>query len=415
MHNIGPRPIFAMPIQPAQPDGLGFYVHIPYCRSKCNYCDFLSFPLSPSSEDQLHHYVSLLTQEISLLPAADTPIDSIFFGGGTPSLLSADDCECILASIAKRYAWKPDIEITVECNPGTVDLAKLEAYRSAGVNRISFGLQSLDERVLSAISRLHTAKEFWQSLAYAKEAGFSRISTDLIAGLPEQNEESLLQTLSALTSEPSLRHISLYALILEQDTPLYQAVEQGSIVLPSEESTVHMQRSAIRHLESTGFERYEISNFAQPGEECRHNLNTWHGGSYLAAGLGASSALRGEDGLLYRFRNETNLSRFAGAIRSAQLPIAEIEQVSQSDALFEALFLRLRLREGIPLDVFPHEFGIALEDLYPQSLEKHLRNAYLYYEDNALKMSELGWQWQNQVLLDFLEENENHDSDKNFS
>ena len=386
-----------------QPDGLGFYVHIPFCQSKCSYCDFLSFPVQKEGAECLSAYVSALCAEIATLPLLNTEIDSIFFGGGTPSLLPAEALERILHSIEERYRISPAAEISLECNPGSADALTLRGYRRAGVNRLSFGLQSLDAAVLARIGRIHNAWDFWQSLDGARWAGFEHINVDVMAGLPGQSAASLLSTLEPLI-QADIEHISLYALILEDGTPMEREVSQGRLRLPDEGAALDMQRRAISLLTAAGFGRYEISNFAKPGRECRHNVNVWKGGAYLAAGLGASSALYLKNGSLLRCKNTVDMDQYLQQTQKSASPIRWHECVSVEEQRFESIMLGLRLCDGIEDAVFRDKFSRSLMETYPQAIHKHVSAGFLSWDGARLQMTDKGLEWQNTVLMDFLDD-----------
>ena len=391
-----------------QPDGLGFYIHVPFCVSKCSYCDFLSFSVCftrQENQEIIKRYVDALCTEITMLPNIETEVDSIFFGGGTPSLLLGDHVEEILSCLRSRYSIKQDAEITLECNPGTINNEKLGKYRKSGVNRLSFGVQSLDDSVLKAISRIHCAEDFWYSLQLARDHGFTNINADVIVGLPGQTEHSLFSTLHQLLAQ-QLPHISLYALILEEGTLLEREVSQGRVTLPDEDSTLFMQRAAIDQLEKAGLRRYEISNFASEGHYCRHNLNTWHMGAYLAAGLGASSALYLENGKLLRQKNESDPQKYLCAIKNNQATISERERVGREEQMFETVMLGLRLTQGVSNAAFKKNFGMNLLDVYSSAIYRYQKKGWLYWNGETLAMTESGLEWQNYVLLDFMNSRE---------
>ncbi len=267
----------------------GLYLHIPFCVQKCAYCDFVSF----ADPEPLQAYLSALIKEIGLtarrFPAAT--YDTVFIGGGTPSIVSAQDMAGLLAALRSAFAIAPGAECTIECNPGTVDAQKLQAYLKGGVNRLSLGLQSAEDGLLRAIGRIHDFAQFEESYRLAREAGLQNINVDLMYGLPGQ---SLGQYLSTIRTVAALgpEHISAYSLILEEGTPLYTHVKAGETTLPDEDEVCDMQDAGRALLAELGYERYEISNYAKPGFACRHNINYWQNGPYLTAGGAGATTLK---------------------------------------------------------------------------------------------------------------------------
>ena len=268
----------------------GIYLHIPFCVRKCAYCDFVSFPESRVPEA----YVDALTAEIALVAReGDYPatFDTVFFGGGTPSLLSGEQMRRIMDALCANFDIRSDAERSMEMNPGTVTPEKLNAYRAAGINRLSIGLQSTHDALLQSIGRIHSFAQFQDTYSSAREAGFSNINVDVMHGLPGQTLAQYLDTLKTVC-DLGVQHISAYSLILEEHTPLYDRVGSGAVVRPDEDLVADMQDAGIDLLESSGYRRYEISNFALDGFACRHNLNYWRNGEYLGFGVAAHAAVR---------------------------------------------------------------------------------------------------------------------------
>ena len=299
---------------------LELYIHIPFCVKKCAYCDFLS---GPSTLEVREAYVNCLIEEICHCKHAGVrdsdnkwaPCDpenyevvSAFFGGGTPSILKPDQIRRIMTALKEVFCWNSDAEVTIEANPGTVDEEKLRNYLDCGINRISFGLQSADNEELRKLGRIHTWEEFLESFRLAREAGFSNLNVDLMSALPGQTVESWMDTLKK-TADLDPEHISAYSLIIEEGTPFFEAYGdgRGDGILPDEDAEREMYHRTREFLKDRGYERYEISNYARTGRECRHNVGYWTGVSYLGLGLGASSYVDG-----CRFCNERDLGIYLG-------------------------------------------------------------------------------------------------------
>ena len=327
---------------------LSLYLHIPFCRRKCAYCDFAS---QGGQEEKIPAYVEALREEIRLRAdrySAGRTVGTIFFGGGTPSLLTGGQLAGLLDAIRAGFSLSPEAEISMEANPGTVTEASLAGYLSAGVNRLSLGVQALDDRLLASIGRIHTAKEAEQAVAMARRAGFRSLNLDLMYGLPGQSRADFAATIErALALSPE--HFSLYSLIVEEGTPMQSRVARGEAVLPPEEAVLSMQHDAQAALEARGYLRYEVSNYALPGRECRHNLTYWRRGEYLGLGCAAHSLMENE-----RFSNTASLAEYlAGKREEAR------EALTPRDEYEEAVMLGLRTREGIPRSLLPdHEAAV---------------------------------------------------------
>ena len=331
----------------------------------------------------MRRYASLLREEIGLLPRAGQGVDTVFLGGGTPSLMPPGEIASILESLKERYAVDRGAEITIECNPGTLTEEKLQEYLSAGCNRISLGVQSTHDRLLQEIGRIHTAKQAVQAVEQARRAGFENINVDLMYGLPGQSVEEHLRSIEAMAAL-SPQHMSVYSLIVEEGTPLWGDVKEKRAVLPSEEEEYRMHREGI-------------------GFECRHNLRYWLSGDYLAAGLGASSALWEEGRRIRR----TNLAEFAGyeqAVLSGRLPIGETVADSEGEARFEFVMMALRLCDGFSQADFQARFGLDLRSAYPAAVRRSEREGLLLLEEGRWRLSDRGLDLQNIVLERFLEE-----------
>ena len=362
----------------------GLYIHIPFCRKKCAYCDFVSF--AGCEQDAFEQYFKALFREIDLispmLPKKE--FETVFIGGGTPSLLPAGMIPRLAAKLRENFVFPADAEISIECNPESVSLEKLVQYRDCGINRISFGLQSADDAVLKAVGRIHTAADFFRAFKLARQAGFDNINVDIMHGLPGQSSESYLDTIRR-TAELGAEHISSYALILTEGTPLFEAVRNGSIELPDEDAVADMEDAGFDLLRSFGYERYEISNFALPGRECRHNLNYWANGDYLGLGLNAHSALH-VNGKWVRFANKAELSGYNAALNDGKLPVEMTEEISLGDEMFECIMVGLRKIKGIDRAEFAQRFGIDPVEHYASAVSDAVLAGNMEVTDWIFKM-----------------------------
>ncbi|HEX5586697.1 MAG TPA: radical SAM family heme chaperone HemW [Acidimicrobiia bacterium] len=319
----------------------GTYVHVPFCATRCDYCDFATWT------DRAHligDYVDACVADLARR-APSPPSTSVFFGGGTPSLLPADDLVRILDAIDRA----PGAEVTVECNPDSVDAAKLAAYAAAGVNRVSLGVQSMRAHVLAALGRTHDAANVARAVGWARDAGIERVNVDLIYGTPGERVSDWEATLDgALALEPS--HVSAYALTVEPGTPLGRGVAAGERSAPDDDDQATKYEIADDRLRDAGFEWYEISNWARPSEECRHNLLYWQGGEYAAIGCAGHGHTVDGDGRSRRWWNVRTPERYVAAVRSGASAEAGAEELDRTAAEAEQLVLALRMRTGIKLD-----------------------------------------------------------------
>lgn len=370
---------------------LGLYLHIPFCRSKCLYCDFCSFP-RPDPET-VEAYVGALCREIAAWGARcrDYTVDTLYFGGGTPTLLSEGQMERVMQSVRDAFCLAPDAEITTECNPRTGERAYLRHLRELGFNRLSIGLQSAHSNELKALGRAHTEEAFWRTVSDARAVGFSNLSADVMLGIPHQTPASYLDTLRALLSvEPE--HISAYGLTVEEDTPFGRMGDR--LPLPDEEEVRRMYLEGAELLERHGLLQYEISNFAKRGYRSRHNLKYWSCEEYLGIGPAAHSDLFGE-----RFGNSRDLSAFL----AGKDITAEREVPSKNERLQEYVMLRLRLAEGISEADFAARFGIGFAERFGPLLLPHLEAGLLQRTDGGYALSREGMLLCNTVLSDLLD------------
>ncbi len=383
---------------------LEIYIHIPFCVKKCRYCDFLSFP---GQEPLIRAYADRLAEEIrkkgeELRIAGDLrPVCSVFLGGGTPSILEVEQTGDLMRAVRESFTLAEEPEITMECNPGTLTREKLSAWRRAGIGRLSIGLQSASDRELACLGRIHTWKEFEENYFLAREAGFSNINVDLISALPEQTPQSWRQTLEkVLKLEPE--HISAYSLIIEEGTPFYEIYREDAerrergekpVFLPSEEEEREMYRDTEKLLGEAGYGRYEISNYAQRGYTCRHNIGYWEREDYLGFGLGAASLYKNT-----RYHNTENLERYLNGDREKE----EIQVLSEKEQMEETMFLGLRLTEGVNLKKFEEEFGIPCEAVFGEQMERLTKQGLLRRNGERLCLTERGLDLANYVMAEFV-------------
>lgn len=366
----------------------GLYVHVPFCASKCLYCDFPSWQ---GIMDKREQYVQALEQEIRAR-ASGEEADTVFIGGGTPSLLMPDEVSRILSALQSGYDIAEDAEITCEVNPGMVSRAFLQAAKQGGVNRISVGVQSFDDRLLTLIGRRHTADKAKATVHMIADMGFDNINVDLMFGLPFQTMEDWTRSLDTALSLP-VRHISCYALIPEEGTPLFERVETGKWTLPDEDAERDMYDIALNKLASRGFFRYEISNFAVNGYACRHNLGCWRRAPYLGFGCAAHSLVDSETRLI----NPCDIDHYlAGEAPKKQ-------KLSLDEQMFEDMMLGLRTKEGVREQTFLKRYGTDIQTVYADKLKRSLERGLVEWAHGALRLTNKGMNLENAVLLDLME------------
>ena len=380
---------------------LELYLHIPFCVRKCRYCDFLSFA---KDEEVQNAYVQALCEEIKGWDGfVNRPISTIFIGGGTPTILPARKISRILETIQEKrdQGFPAPKEITIECNPGTVDEADLQTFLSSGINRISFGLQSADNRELETLGRIHSWEEFLESYRLARKAGFENINVDLMSALPGQTPAGWRSTLEkVLALQPE--HISAYSLIIEEGTPFYQIYgeadrcrreDEPQSLLPSEEEEREMYEDTGRILAAHGYHRYEISNYAKGGKECRHNCGYWTGIEYKGFGLGASSLLQKR-----RYRNTESLESYLDGAWQPEM----VEALTRENEMEETVILGLRMMEGVSGEKFYQKYGKHLTDIYEETIRKYVKMGLMEADKQGIRLTESGISVSNVILSDFL-------------
>ncbi|MHB8707960.1 MAG: radical SAM family heme chaperone HemW [Desulfuromonadales bacterium] len=375
---------------------LGLYLHIPFCRRKCPYCDFFSVE---GHAAQLRGYPALLRRHLGWAAGHGWrgPVDTVYFGGGTPSLLSARAVGSLLSAIDQRFGLASDAEITLEANPGTVTAARLTGYRAAGVNRLSLGLQSLDPRQLTTLGRLHGREDALQAVAWARRAGFANLSLDLIFALPGQLLANLDEELDRYL-DLAPEHLSCYGLTAEPDTPFHHRVQAGELQLPDGEFYAEAFLLLHERLTAAGYAHYEIANYARPGQACRHNLGYWGRRPYLGLGAGAHSFR--DSGWGERWAVPPDLAAFGEAVRRLQEPAGRIEGFTRSGAMSETLYLGLRTRMGVNDAAFRARFGSTVAEAFPAAVVQ-LR-PWLTLEDGYWRMTVAGWLLFDRLIQEFL-------------
>ena len=367
---------------------LELYVHIPFCVRKCQYCDFLS---GPSDEETKDRYIEALLKEIRAAEhTEDYEIVSVFIGGGTPSALKAEAIASIMRTLQEQFFFCEDAEVTIEANPGTVDLEKLTIYRNVGINRLSLGLQSTDAEELKLLGRIHSYEEFLKSYEWAREAGFSNINIDLMFAIPGQTGEAWRQHLYQV-AELNPEHISAYSLIIEEGTPF----AEQNLDLPDEDTEYQMYEDTAEILERYG--QYEISNYAKQGYMCRHNAGYWQRREYLGFGLGASSLYRG-----MRFSNTRRMQEYLKESRNPDQIRKDVTVLSRNERIEEFMFLGLRMTEGISEKKFEENFDVRLMDVYGDILQKYEETGFMEHIETKWRLTRKGIHVSNHILADFL-------------
>lgn len=378
------------------PPAQAIYIHIPFCAKHCAYCDFNTYVETPNSP-AVNKTVNAICADIARSnPPPGVPIRSVFFGGGTPTFLTAEQITCILECLRATFPIAPDAEISSEANPGSSDAEKFAAMRSAGFNRLSIGVQAFDDELLLNLDRFHSAGEAEAALNAARTAGFDNVSLDLMFGLPGQSLALLEASIDkALALHPE--HISLYALTLEPGTRFERMHTGGKLKLPDEDTELAMYETCIERMQAAGLQQYEVSNFAREGNQCRHNLVYWNNEQYYAFGPGAVSCL---DGL--RCRRERSPGAYNQKISNADSVIVETDEPDSSESLGETMMLGLRLREGITCERIMQRHGIDPLQYFAPQLEKFQREGLLVIDGSRLRLTHQGLLLANSVLSEFL-------------
>lgn len=370
---------------------IGLYIHIPFCRSKCLYCDFNSYERREADSSD---YVEALLRELSAYQEKNNFIyKTVFIGGGTPTVIN---CFLIGAIMEKlRPYLKAGAEISMESNPGTVTLESLKYYRSLGINRLSIGLQAWQEALLKGLGRIHSLEDFLSAYSNARKAGFDNINVDLMFALPKQTMSMWKETVEEVCSL-GVEHISCYSLTLGEGTKLFEMHEKGKVQLPDEELDREMYKAAIDILGHHGYSQYEISNFARKGMECKHNLVYWRNEEYLGVGAGSHSKLEGR-----RFWNYRDIDQYRSLLLQGKLPVEGQEELSRGDDMWETIFLALRLNEGLDLPDFERKYEVDFQSRYENALNKLTALGLIIMDVGKLKLTDRGRDLSNSVFIEF--------------
>ena len=369
------------------------YLHIPFCATKCYYCAFNTYAFH---KEDAKAYLAALRTEMELYAPETEPLQTIFIGGGTPSILSANALKQLLTDIHQHFQVMPDAEITVECNPGTVDSEKLNVMRDNGVNRLSFGLQAMQDDTLKQLGRIHSVAEFLQSYQLTREGGFENINIDLIFALPDQTMEAWHHTLKEVIAlEPA--HISAYNLVMEEATPFYEWWQAGELHLPTEDTEADMFQYTIDTLTAHGYDHYEICNFAKPNHLARHNLVYWNNQPCIGIGVGACGYING-----VRYTNIRGIAPYIRKLSQRHKPISDTEHMTGHAEKAETLMLALRKREGISLEAYRNRFGEAIEVGFESILKKWLDLQLLERTPTHLRLTPRGLFLANEVFIELM-------------
>lgn len=373
---------------------LELYLHIPFCVKKCDYCDFLS---GPWDRETRRRYVQALIGEIGALGkkygSQEREIRSVFFGGGTPSLLTGDEIAGLMDCLCENFSIKEGTEITMEANPGTLTAENLEKYKQSGVNRLSLGCQSMNDEELRMLGRIHTVREFLESYDMARNAGFENLNVDLMSAIPGQQVRDWERNLKKV-AELGPEHISAYSLIVEEGTPF----SRRKLDLPDEDSERRMYEMTGEILREYGYHPYEISNYARSGRECIHNVGYWKRISYLGMGLGAASLIDGN----LRYQNTCVMEEYLRDSVDPKKLFREEQILSSQEEMEEFMFLGLRMTEGIREEDFSEYFGCSIDKIYGEKIEKHQKLGLLERKDGRVRLTRRGISVSNQVFVDFL-------------
>ena len=374
---------------------IGLYIHIPFCRQKCLYCDFPSWA---GKEGQMQGYVDALTKEIRNRGKeyTDRKVVSVFFGGGTPTTLTIPMLEQLMQTVFANWDIAEDAEITTEANPGTLDGEMAAALKKMGFNRLSMGVQAWQNRLLKDLGRIHTIESFQENYKAVREADFGNVNTDLMFALPNQTMadwQETVRNIVALNPE----HISAYSLILEEGTPFFDRYEKGELEPAAEELDREMYHWAVDYLAKMGYGQYEISNFAKKGRQSRHNRIYWQAEEYLGMGLGAHSYMDGE-----RFHNRYDLQEYINAKGEVSLLKEDVEVITEEDALAEFMFLGLRLTEGVSFARFRERFGQEMKNIYGRQIEELVKDGLLKEDEIGIRLTVRGVDISNVVFEKFL-------------
>jgi oxygen-independent coproporphyrinogen-3 oxidase len=376
---------------------LGLYIHVPFCAQKCNYCDFNSYKIE--EKNQKKEYLISIKKEMELYKEdfKNKEFTSIFLGGGTPSILNSEELTILVNSIYENFNINKDAEITMECNPGTLNKEKLETIKSLGINRLSMGLQVTQNHHLKYIGRIHTYEQFEKNYKDAIDIGINNINVDLMYSLPNQSFDEWKETLDKII-KLNPPHISAYSLILEEGTKFYDMYMNKEFELNDEETDINIYKYTIDTLSKNGYHQYEISNYAKEGYECKHNIVYWKCEKYLGLGPGASGYIEN-----YRYSNICDVEEYNKCLHNNKKPIEDKNTLSKKDEMEEFIFMGLRMNEGINLDRFYEKFGVNFKQKHNNILDK-LKNLNLIIEqNNNITLTQRGREISNTVFIEFID------------
>jgi oxygen-independent coproporphyrinogen-3 oxidase len=375
---------------------VGIYIHIPFCRSRCSYCDFATGLYESALAER---YVATVVSEITSWREVDQPepVDTIYFGGGTPSLLSPAQVEALLQAARTRFEVSPNAEVTMEMNPGTVTPETLLAFRKLGINRASFGAQTFDDRELARLGRSHSSDDTRQTFSLLREAGFDNVSFDLIAGLPGQTLNDWKRNLDeAFALGPE--HLSFYLLEVHEGTPLAAHIKTGLQPLPDEDLAAEMYQVMLERADEAGYEHYEISNLCLQGFESRHNTKYWTGAPYYGFGCSAHSF----DGASRRWANERDLAKYVALVERNGSPLVEDRRLTEADRRAEAVFLGMRMMAGVRTNEFKELFGVDLSAAQADDLKNFQQAGLIEFDGDLVKLTRTGALLSNEVFAAFV-------------
>lgn len=374
---------------------LGLYIHVPFCAQKCYYCDFNSYKIN---SNQKKEYLINIEREMKFYKDEfkDKCFDTVFFGGGTPSILTVDELQELVNNINENFNIKKDAEITIECNPGTINREKLEAMKKMGINRLSIGLQATQNYHLKSIGRIHTYEEFEKNYYDALDIGFENINIDLMYALPNQKTQEWKDTLDKIIKlNPS--HISAYSLILEEGTKLYDMYQNKEFELLDEDTDINMYNYTIDTLKRHGYNQYEISNYSKENLECKHNIIYWKCDNYLGLGPGASGFI-GDT----RYSNIEDICEYNKCIMQNIRPVSEEIELTKKDKIEEFIFMGLRMNEGINVDIFKERFDTDFYDIYQEVMDKLIKRELVRFDGKNISLTQKGREISNSVFIEFL-------------
>ncbi len=375
---------------------LGLYIHLPFCESKCYYCDFVSY--ADKEAWQGKYIEAIIRQMIEYAPyTSDYVVDTVYIGGGTPTCVKREYLKILLQAICTGFHLAPDVEFTCECNPSSSLRSTLEVLKEGGVNRLSFGLQSVIDEELQKLGRLHDFSDFVKVYHDARDLGFDNISVDVMFSLPDQNKEKLKNTLDTVIAMGP-EHISAYGLKIEMGTRFYELYKEGALNLPNDEEDRQLYELCVHTLENAGYRQYEISNFARPGRESQHNLKYWNCEEYIGLGCNAHSYFQGK-----RFSFLPEIDVYLNQVLNGGKCIKDLVEIPYEDTVNEYIMLRLRLNEGICDETFFNRFGFHFSTAFRPRIDKYVATGHMTEKDGKYALTLEGFNISNYIIADFME------------